>query len=121
MSRLANIYKLVCDTLEPLGYPIREQGTYASNEKLPETHITYQLIDAPPGSHADNLPINTIPRIQLAFYSKKPAIKQAADGLLKSVMLPAGFMRASGRDLPFDKETGHYGFTSDYIIYQEED
>ncbi|NJD02030.1 MAG: hypothetical protein FIA99_05420 [Ruminiclostridium sp.] len=117
---MSNIYKRVCDALEPLGYPVREQGSYAKDEDQPETHITYQLIDAPNNSHADNSPTSTTPRMQLALYSRRPATKQDADRLFKSVMLPAGFMRAGGRDLPFNPETGHYGYTSDYKYFETE-
>jgi len=118
---LINIYALVFDTLSALGYPVREQGTYGPDASLPETHITYQIIDSPNNSHADNLPTSQTSRVQVTIYSRKPAIKQGADAALKAVMLPAGFMRAGGRDLPYNSDTGHYAFTSDYRFYQREE
>lgn len=120
MCLLVNIYELVCNTLKPLGYPVKEQGSYTPGANIPETFITYQIIDAPNNTHYDNVPASTTPRIQLAFYSKKPALKQNADQTFRSVMLPAGFLRVSGRDLPFDSTTGHYGYTSDYRYYETE-
>jgi len=115
---LINIYDLTYDTLSPLGYPVKEQGTLGST--LPETFITYQLISSPNGGHADNKPTSVKPLMQITLYSKKPSIKQGADALLKSVMLPAKFMRAGGRDLPYSAVTGHYAFTSDYRFYDLE-
>jgi hypothetical protein len=107
--------------LKPLGYEVKEQGTYAPGATLPETFITYQIINSPNSSYADNKPISTAIRAQLALYSKKPAIKQSADSLFKSVMLPAGFLRIDGRDLPFIQSTGHYGYTCDYRFYESEE
>ena len=120
-SQLANIYEHIYNTLAPLGYPVKEQGSYGPGAALPETFITYQVIDAPNNTHYDNLPASTTSRIQLAIYSARPDIKQSGDSLLKSVMLPAGFLRVSGRDLPFDREVKKYGYTSDYKFYESED
>jgi hypothetical protein len=117
---LIDIYKLICDTLFTLGYPVREQGTFGENEAFPETFITYQIIDSPNAGYADNLPTSTIEKVQFTLYSKKPALKQSADNLFKSVLLPAGFLRVGGRDLTFNKDTGHYAFTSDYKFYESE-
>lgn len=117
----SNIYELICNTLRPLGYPVKEQGTYPSGTTLPETYITYFNVDNPNGTYYDNKPESTKTRIQLVLYSKKPAIKQNADNLFKSVMLPAGFLRIGGRDLPFNESTGHYAYTCDYRFYEMEE
>lgn len=117
---MSEIHSLIYNTLVALGYPVREQGTFAPDATLPETFITYQIIDQPNDTHYDNVPASTTTRVQVALYSKRPAIKQAADQTLKSVMLPAGFLRVSGRDLPFSSSTGHYGYTSDYRFYETE-
>lgn len=118
---MSNIYSIIYDTLSTLGYPIKEQGSYSKDDILPETFITYQVIDSPNNSFADNKPTSITTRVQLAFYSLKPVLKQSANETFKSVMIPAGFLRASGRDLPFNKDTGHYGYTSDYNFYESEE
>ena len=116
---MANIYKILTDTLKG-DYPVREQGAFAANETLPETFITYQLIDEPDTAHYDNEPVSKTSRFQVALYSKDPALKQGADALFRSVMITAGFLRSGGRDLPYDKGTGHYGYASDYRFYETE-
>lgn len=121
MFRLDNIYKIIYDTLSQLGYPVKEQGMYPVGAKLPDTHITYFIVDSPNTSFADNIPRSTTTRIQLVLYSIKPSIKQNADELLKSVMLPRGFLRIGGRDLPYNATTGHYARTCDYRYYEEEE
>ena len=117
---MSNIYKAVYDALSALNYPVREQGTYSEDEILPDSLITYQLIDDPDLAHYENIPVSKISRFQVNIYSKDPAVKQSADGLLRSVMLPAGFTRSGGRDLPYDSNTGHYGYASDYKYYETE-
>jgi hypothetical protein len=116
----SNIYELICNTLKPLGYPVKEQGTYPSGTNLPETYITYFLVDRPNKSSYDNKPASETIRIQLALYSRRPSVKQNADELFKSVMLPGGFLRIGGRDLPFSESTGHYAYTCDYRYYEME-
>lgn len=117
---MINVYEKIYNTLSGLGYPVREQGSYGPSETLPETLITYFVQDQSNGSHADNLPTSTTTSVQVALYSQRPALVQQADQILKSVMLPAGFLRAGGRNLPFDGDTQHYGYTSSYNFYDLE-
>lgn len=117
---ISNIYGLVYETLVPLGYPIKEQGTYPPGAVLPETYITYFLVDSPNETHYDNKLESTTYRIQLCIYSIKPSIKQNGDNLFKSVMLEGGFLRIGGRDLPFNSSTGHYCYTCDYRYFDQE-
>lgn len=118
---MINIYALTYSTLEQLGHEVREQGTYAQNETLPESFVTYQIIDDSPASHADNKPTSCVWRVQVALYSKRPIIKQGASEEIKAVMMAIGFMRVGGRDLPFLEATGHYGYTCDYRYYEMEE
>ncbi|MFK7692859.1 hypothetical protein [Paenibacillus sp. HJGM_3] len=118
---MSDIYSLLADTLSGIGYPVREQGTFADENKLPETFITYFVVDTPNNSHADNLPTSRTTRAQITLYSKKPALKQGADASIKAVMLPAGFLRVGGRDLPYNPKTGHYAYTCDYRYYELEE
>ena len=120
MSRLANIHATVTTVLAGLGHTVRQQGSYAPGAALPETMVTYQVIDQPNGAHADNKPGSTIHRVQVAMYSKKPTIVQGADAAFKAALLPAGFLRVTGRDLQYDHNTGHYGYTCDYRFYERE-
>ena len=117
---MTDVYSVIYDTLISIGYPVREQGTYGQNEKLPETHITYFVIDQANESHADNAPTSRTTKARVFLYSRKPAIAQQADSVLKAAMLAAGFLRAGGRPLPFDKDTGHYGYVSTYNYFEME-
>ena len=102
-----------------MGYEVRQHGTYAEGEQLPNTFVTYQLIDSPNASHADNRPTSTTYRVQVNLYSRDPELVQGADVAFRAALIPAGYMRAGGRGLPYNTATGHYGFTSDYRILGE--
>jgi hypothetical protein len=117
---MANIYNIVYTALATLGYEVREQGTFSDDDVLPATFITYTLISKGDIRHSDNEPTSNVSRVQVALYSTDPAIKQAADATLFVPMKAAGFLRAGGRDLPFDPVSGHYGYACDYRLHQEE-
>lgn len=119
MCRLSNIYNKITTTLTSLGYTIREQGSFKSGETLPETFITFLIIESPDDTHYDNEPQSTMYRVQVTLYSKKPSIVQSANETIKALMLPAGFLRVSGRSLPYDASTGHYAWTQDYKYKME--
>lgn len=118
---MVNVFNKIVTTLSPLGYSIREQGSYRSNENLPETFITYLLINSPNRSFADNLPLSRTTQIQVSLYSKNPQIVQSADSDIKNLMLSAGFLRINGRSLPYEPMTGHYCWTNDYRLYETEE
>lgn len=118
---MVNIYEKITSTLASFGVPIREQGSYKPQEILPDTFITFLIINSPYVGFADNLPTSRITQIQISVYSTKPSIIQSADENIKSLMMPAGFMRLSGRPLPFEHITGHYAWTSYYRLYEMEE
>lgn len=118
---MSNIYSKIHTALVSLGFECKEQGTFGDETTWPETFTTYQIIDSPNNSHADNVATSRTILIQTAIYSKDPAIKQDAERLLKSVMLPAGFIRVGGRDLPFNRATGHYAYTTDFRLFESEE
>jgi hypothetical protein len=114
-----SIYSKLYHALAPSGYPVREQGSFGAGDTLPETLITYQILDQPDISHADNAPRAMMSYVRVAVYSKDPATLQGADQMLRALLTPDGFLRAGGRGLPFDPDTEHYGYVSEYRLYEE--
>lgn len=117
---MSNIYEIIENTLAPLGYQVREQGSYGPAEQLPETFITYTYVDDSNDTHADNKPTSTTYLMRVILYSSDPVKIQNANDTLKSVMIPAGFLRAGGRRIPLEEESGKYGYSCDYRYYEEE-
>jgi hypothetical protein len=114
-----NTYDKIYAALTPSGYPVQEQGSYGPGETLPDSFITYQIIDQPDIRHADNVPHAMMSLVRLVVYSTDPAVVQSADQLLRALLIPGGFIRSGGRGLPFDSDTGHYAYTNDYKLYEE--
>lgn len=115
-----SIYKRISDALATLELPYQEQGTM-NKDTLPATFLTYQLLYKGDVSHADNLPTASSALVQIALYSTDPSIKQSAEGTISEVMFTAGFTRAGGRDLPYDGDTGHYGYACDFRYHEAEE
>lgn len=116
-----NIYDIIGAVLGSSGYTYREQGSFMAGEPIPDTFITYQVIDKEDVAFACNLPYASLARVQMTMYSTDPAVVQSADQTLKGILLPAGFTRYSGRELPYMADTGHYGYTCDYKFLIQED
>lgn len=114
---MINIFSKVYNTLIATGYTVREQGGFRTEDTLPESFITYFLVDSPDVSHADNLATGRTYRVQVTLYSKKPSVVQGAEGSIGALMRSGGFLRMSGRALPFNADTGHYAFAIDYRYF----
>lgn len=115
-----SIYKRISDALATLSLPYREQGTM-NKDALPVTFLTYQVLIESDASYADNLPTSGSTLVQIALYSTDPSIKQSARDTLSGAMLPAGFTRGEGRGLPYDGDTGHYGYACDFRYHEAEE
>lgn len=79
---------------------------------LPATYIVHQLIDGSPEQHADDAETERTYSVQVTIWSRAGLV-----GLpdVKTAMLAAGFMKGTERQLPQDKETGHYGLATEYV------
>ena len=115
-----NIYKRISDALATLELPYQEQGTM-NKDTLPAAFLTYQLLYKGDVSHADNLPTANSTLVQIALYSTDPSITQSAEDTISTAMFEAGFTRAGGRSLPYDGDTGHYGYACDFRYYETEE
>jgi len=118
---MIDIYKLIYDTLTPLGYDVRQQGSYSENEELPDTFITYWLKQVSPSKHYDGEISSYKFQIQIVFYSIDAELLQAADTLIRSVMSPANFMYASGEDITFREITNRYAYGMRFNYYYKEE
>jgi hypothetical protein len=98
-----------------------EQGSYGEGDTLPDTFVTYQILNQAGGSYADNTSTSMISQVQVALYSGDPDVTQSADTIIRSVMRPAGYLREAGRNLPLDPATRLYGYVCTYNYYELED
>ncbi|XCH78850.1 MAG: hypothetical protein WHF31_15210 [Candidatus Dehalobacter alkaniphilus] len=110
-----NVRDTLISKLNPLGYDVVLQGSYADDEPLPESFITYTVVDAPDASFYDDQPMLTHHRIQVVFYSKKMSLINTVPDLIYLALKTAGFVRdGKGRDYGFENE--HYGLLVNYLF-----
>jgi hypothetical protein len=112
---MITIYEKTSAALTVLNVPFA-MNTYLGN--LPDQYIVYQLITNPAAQHADDEETLRVFRMQVSIYNK--------DGLINlpdvdGAMLAAGFKKGPGRELPYDRDTGHFGLAHDYIYMMTSD
>ena len=114
-----NIYKITYDALINSTYPVIKEGT-VSEDKLPDTYITYMTYHDAAAFYANNEPVDEVYTLRVNLYSKKPTIAQNARTILENCLKSKGFTKqAGGKDLPFSQKTQHHGYSCDYEYYKE--
>jgi len=109
-----NVRDRLIQALTPLGYEVRLQGSYVEAEPLPETFITYFILDSPDGSYYDDQPRLSYIRIQVILYSKRMSVINTVPSSIFTACRNAGFIRDSrGQDMGFEGE--HYGWMMNFI------
>lgn len=85
---------------------------------LPDTYIVYFLVSEPSALSLDGQEKSSIPRVQFSlFYKDKKVIKNIPEKIIEAV-IAKGFRRANTGRIPKSKETGHYGWRSDFVFYE---
>lgn len=108
-----NIWKLTKDALSGLGVTAAAGAFLQATpgKDLPDTYMTYQLIDMSPVAFADDEETLRSELVQVSVWSR------AGLGGLPDVigaMKRAGFMFSGGRELEYDAEGRHFGIAFDF-------
>ena len=88
-----------------------------SLDDLPDRFIVYQMISDPPRQHADNLETSRLYRVQVTVYDRT-GLADLPD--IEGAMLAADFQRAGSVELPYNRQTRHYGLALDFYYLEEE-
>lgn len=104
-----NIRDILILSLAPLGVEIRVQGSISESEPIPETLITYEIIDSIDHGFYDNQPTRLTTRIQLMIYSTKFSIIKTLPDTITQLIKEAGFVR-DGRGFDQGYFGQHYGW-----------
>lgn len=94
---------------------IRFEG---SGKQLPDNYMVYFLVSNPPGLFADNREISSTPRIQVSFFFRKKSRLPSMMDEIKNTFPRYGFTRAGESPIPYQKDTGHYGWRCDFNFYE---
>ena len=110
-----SIYDLVDGALAGLGVPYAAGQflTESPSAPLPDLFLVSTVVSDVSEQTADD-------EEQLRFYRVQIAVfcRNGLAGLpdVDTAMKVAGFKKSSGREIPFDRDTGHYGLAQDYTI-----
>lgn len=87
---------------------------YKTTGELPDLYLAYQLVDGLPEVHADDAETERSYRVQVSIYQRSGLV-----GLpdVETALTAAGFQKAAERQLPQDRETGHYGIAKDFRYF----
>ena len=115
---MTTIFERVSTALTSLSPAISfAQGAYltSNNADLPDTFIVYQLISGVPEQHADDAETQRTYRVQVSIYSRSGLVSLPS---VDAAMLAASFTKGPERQLPFDRETRHFGLAKDYYYLE---
>lgn len=100
-------------------YDYRTYDCPADQPQLPDSYIVYFLVDDPEDDSAyDGQTVSHQPRVQASFYFTDRTLRTTIPDKIEAAFMAANFMRIGGGDLPYNAETGHYGWRCDFRFYE---
>lgn len=86
--------------------------------QLPDRFIIYFPVDDEGKTYADGTETSHEVRIQVSFYTRnKPDMLTIPDEIERE-FVAAGFTRGPTGHIPYQPETGHYGWRLDFYFYE---
>jgi hypothetical protein len=114
---MTTIYELAQTALETLSVPVANQVYIpATGSDLPNLFLVWFLISAPIAQHADDNETLRTNRVQVSVYSRAGLINLPD---VTGAMKAAGFAAAARFQLPYNRETRHYGLALDFTYLEE--
>lgn len=111
--------ELLRKTLEPLGYPVKIQGSLLPDEPYPDHFFTYWNNDSDGDSHYDNEENAILWDYDLNFYTNDPELVSKKLLEAKALLKKAGFIASGGGyDVASDEPT-HTGRGIGLLYRQE--
>lgn len=96
-----------------------ERWDESERGSFPDTYIVYFFVTDPPISSADGKERAHTPKIQVSlYYRQKKTFLTIPDQLIEKIT-EKGFRRATSRPIPFQQNTGHHGWCSDFIFLEK--
>lgn len=106
------------EILTSIGLPYNFERMDCDTSQLPDTYIVYFLVDDPGVTWSEGKETSHEARIQVSlFYRKKPVALTVPDQI-ETVFIAAGFTRVGPGNIPYQNDTGHYGWRCDFRFYE---
>lgn len=100
------------------GIPNYWRRCEAPTDQLPDRYIVYFSVDDLGVSWADGQETAHETRVQISFYFRNKADYLTVPDQIRQAFLAAGFTRNGENDLPYQEDTGHYGWYLDLNYYE---
>lgn len=108
------------EALQPLGFPIKLQGSILQDEMYPVSFFTFWNNDTFDDAYYDNEEHRTVWDFDLNFYSEDPALVNEMLVTTKRLLKQAGFIvNGKGYDVPSDEPT-HTGRGMNILYIENE-
>lgn len=106
------------EILTSIGLPYNFERMDCDTSQLPDNYIVYFLVDDPGVTWAEGKETSHEVRVQLSlFYRKKPVVLTVPDQI-EAAFMAANFMRGTPGTIPYQNDTGHYGWRCDFRLYE---
>lgn len=113
------IWAAVRSALAGLGLSVETNRRITqSGEDLPDRFLSFQEIAAVPEEHVDDHEIVRAHLVQINLWSRD-GFENFPD--VEAAMKAAGFLFQAERDMEYDKETGHFGQSKDFLLWEEKE
>lgn len=109
---LTNLYNETKIPYEFEYWDVKKRG------ELPDTYIVYFLVSEPPASSADNRERASIPKVQISLFYRDISVMQGIPDKIIKEAVSQGFTRVNSGRIPRKNDSGHYGWRSDFILYE---
>jgi len=111
-----SIWTVTAAALDTLGVPYAASAFIpASGSDLPDQYLVYTTVSSPSEQQADDGETLRSWRVQVSGYDR--------DGLanlpdIDAAMVAAGFAKSGKAEIPYNRETRHFGLAQDYIYLE---
>ena len=99
-------------------YDFERFSTDPDNPQLPDTYIVYFLVDDVGSAYSDGKETAHQPRVQVSLYFRDKTEFLTIPDQIKAAFMSSGFTRGSEGTIPFQPDTGHYGWRQDFYSYE---
>lgn len=114
------INQTIIDALASLDYPVILQGSYAPEEEIPDTFITFQTMTSDTQESFDNEEALTAWEINITIYSRDPEALSELASSTRDLLKAAEFIpQGKGFDM-ISNEAGFLGWGQNYKYLTKE-
>jgi hypothetical protein len=115
---MTTVFERVSTALSGLNVPYANQVYIpATGSDLPDLFLVYTLITSGAEQHADNVEKLRSNQVQVSIYSRTGLVTGLPN--VDAAMVAAGFQRAAKYQLPYSRETKHFGLALDFTEIEE--